>query len=87
LDTQVVRLVAPKTVAHISVGRGKETQNGVGERITLPGRAHSLRGNTARDHGAYQDFLNFWKDADPHSPILKQANAEYMKLQQVPGFQ
>jgi eukaryotic-like serine/threonine-protein kinase len=30
---------------------------------------------------AYQDFLNLWKDADPDIPILKQAKAEYAKLQ------
>jgi hypothetical protein len=30
---------------------------------------------------AYQDFLTLWKDADPDIPILKQAKAEYIKLQ------
>jgi eukaryotic-like serine/threonine-protein kinase len=30
---------------------------------------------------AYQDFLALWKDADPDVPILKQAKAEYAKLQ------
>jgi hypothetical protein len=30
---------------------------------------------------AHQDFLTLWKDADPDIPILKQANAEYAKLQ------
>jgi len=30
---------------------------------------------------AYQDFLTLWKDADPDIPILKQAKAEYAKLQ------
>jgi eukaryotic-like serine/threonine-protein kinase len=29
---------------------------------------------------AYKDFLNFWKDADPDIPILKQAKADYEKL-------
>jgi eukaryotic-like serine/threonine-protein kinase len=29
----------------------------------------------------YQDFLTLWKDADPDIPILKQAKAEYAKLQ------
>jgi tetratricopeptide (TPR) repeat protein len=29
----------------------------------------------------YKDFLTFWKDADPDIPILKQAKAEYAKLQ------
>ena len=30
---------------------------------------------------AYRDFLILWKDADPNIPILKQAKAEYAKLQ------
>ena len=35
----------------------------------------------ARADAAYQDFFNIWKDADPDIPILKQAKAEYAKLQ------
>ncbi len=30
---------------------------------------------------AYKDFLTLWRDADPDIPILKQAKAEYAKLQ------
>jgi hypothetical protein len=30
---------------------------------------------------AYKDFLTLWKDADPDIPILKEAKAEYAKLQ------
>ena len=30
---------------------------------------------------AYKDFLSRWKDADPDIPILKEAKAEYRKLQ------
>ena len=30
---------------------------------------------------AYKEFLALWKDADPDIPILKQAKAEYAKLQ------
>jgi hypothetical protein len=30
---------------------------------------------------AYKDFLTLWKDADPDTPIYKQAKAEYAKLQ------
>ena len=30
---------------------------------------------------SYKDFLTLWKDADPDIPILKQAKAEYAKLQ------
>jgi hypothetical protein len=29
----------------------------------------------------YKDFLTLWKDADPDIPILKEAKAEYAKLQ------
>jgi Flp pilus assembly protein TadD/predicted Ser/Thr protein kinase len=44
-------------------------------------RAYALRGDTANARAAYQDFLTLWKDADPGIPILKQAKAEYAKLQ------
>jgi len=30
---------------------------------------------------AYKEFLTLWKDADPDIPILKEAKAEYAKLQ------
>ena len=43
-------------------------------------RALALQGDTASARIAYQDFLAFWKDADPDIPILKQAKAEYAKL-------
>jgi tetratricopeptide (TPR) repeat protein len=45
------------------------------------GRAYTLQGDTAKAKAAYQDFLVLWKDADPDIPILKQAKAEYAKLQ------
>jgi eukaryotic-like serine/threonine-protein kinase len=35
----------------------------------------------AKAKAAYQDFLTLWKDADPDIPILKQAKAEYARLQ------
>jgi serine/threonine protein kinase/tetratricopeptide (TPR) repeat protein len=44
-------------------------------------RAYALSGDTAKAKTAYQDFLNLWKDADPDIPILKEAKAEYSKLQ------
>ena len=34
-----------------------------------------------RARTAYQDFLTLWKDADRGIPILKEAQAEYAKLQ------
>jgi len=45
------------------------------------GRAYAMAGDTAKARAAYQDFLTLWKDADPDVPILKQAKAEYAKLQ------
>jgi len=44
------------------------------------GRALVLQGQTAKARTAYQDFLAFWKDADPDVPVLKEAKAEYAKL-------
>ncbi len=54
-------------------------------------RANALEAKTARatDAGAartralaaYKDFLTLWKDADPDIPILKEAKAEYGRLQ------
>jgi serine/threonine protein kinase/Tfp pilus assembly protein PilF len=44
-------------------------------------RAYALQGDTAKSKASYQDFLALWKDADPDIPILKQAKAEYAKLQ------
>jgi eukaryotic-like serine/threonine-protein kinase len=44
-------------------------------------RAYVLQGDTAKAKAAYQDFLTLWKDADPDIPILKDAKAEYAKLQ------
>ena len=44
-------------------------------------RAYAMQGDTAKALAAYQDFLTLWKDADPDVPILKQAKAEYAKLQ------
>ena len=43
-------------------------------------RAYHLQGDTAKAHAAYQDFFTLWKDADPDSPILKQAKVEYARL-------
>ena len=45
------------------------------------GRAFALSGDTIKAKAAYQDFLTLWKDADPDIPILRQAKAEYARLQ------
>jgi serine/threonine protein kinase/Flp pilus assembly protein TadD len=58
---------------------------GVDPLVTLAhlgmGRAYALAGDKARSRVAYQDFLGAWKNADPDLPILKEAKAEYAKVQ------
>jgi eukaryotic-like serine/threonine-protein kinase len=44
-------------------------------------RAYALQGDRTKARNAYIDFLKLWKDADPDIPILKQAKAEYARLQ------
>jgi len=44
------------------------------------GRAWHAAGNDDRAKAAYRDFLALWKDADD-SPVLRQAKAEFVKLQ------
>ena len=50
-------------------------------------RAYFLQGAIDKSRSAYQNFLALWKDADPDIPILKQAKAEYAKLQEFPEHQ
>ena len=45
------------------------------------GRAYAQQGDAAKAKEAYQDFFATLKDADPDVPILKEAKAEYAKLQ------
>jgi DNA-binding winged helix-turn-helix (wHTH) protein/tetratricopeptide (TPR) repeat protein len=45
------------------------------------GRAYALSGEKMKAKTAYQDFLILWKNADPDIPVLKEAKAEYAKLQ------
>jgi tetratricopeptide (TPR) repeat protein len=45
------------------------------------GRAYAMQGDNVKARASYQDFLALWKDADRDIPILKQAQAEYAKLQ------
>lgn len=44
-------------------------------------RAYSMSEDRTRAKSAYEGFLKLWKGADPEIPILKQAEAEYSKLQ------
>jgi eukaryotic-like serine/threonine-protein kinase len=45
------------------------------------GRSYVMTGDAAKARAAYQDFFALWKDADSDIPILKEAKAEYGKLQ------
>jgi serine/threonine protein kinase/tetratricopeptide (TPR) repeat protein len=44
-------------------------------------RGSALAGDTAKAKKAFGEFFELWKDADPGTPILKQAKAEYVRLQ------
>ena len=61
-------------LAHLGVARANALQS----RTSQGADADAAR---VRALAAYKDFLTLWKDADPDIPILKQARAEYAKLQ------
>jgi serine/threonine protein kinase/tetratricopeptide (TPR) repeat protein len=44
-------------------------------------RAYAQQGDPQHSRTAYQDFFAMWKDADPDVPLLREAKAEYAKLQ------
>jgi eukaryotic-like serine/threonine-protein kinase len=61
-------------LAHLGVARANALQ----ARTSQGADADAAR---VRALAAYKDFLTLWKDADPDIPILKEAKAEYEKLQ------
>jgi serine/threonine protein kinase/tetratricopeptide (TPR) repeat protein len=61
-------------LAHLGVARANALQS----RTSQGADADAAR---VRALAAYKDFLALWKDADPDIPILKEAKAEYAKLQ------
>jgi len=61
-------------LAHLGVARANALQ----ARTSQGADADAAR---VRALAAYKDFLTLWKDADTDIPILKQAKAEYAKLQ------
>ena len=61
-------------LAHLGVARANALQS----RTSQGADADAAR---VRARAAYQDFFTLWRDADPEIPILKQAKAEYAKLQ------
>jgi eukaryotic-like serine/threonine-protein kinase len=61
-------------LAHLGVARA----NALEARTSQGADADAAR---VRALAAYKDFLTLWKDADPDIPVLKEAKAEYAKLQ------
>jgi hypothetical protein len=61
-------------LAHLGVARANALQ----ARTSQGADADLAR---SRALAAYKDFLALWKDDDPDIPILKEAKAEYAKLQ------
>jgi eukaryotic-like serine/threonine-protein kinase len=61
-------------LAHLGVARANALQS----RTSQGADAEAARVRALAD---YKDFLTLWKDADPDIPILKEAKAEYAKLQ------
>ena len=61
-------------LAHLGVARANALQS----RTSQGADADAAR---VRALAAYKDFVTLWKDADTDIPILKQAKAEYAKLQ------
>jgi len=72
-------------LAHLGVARANALQARVGTAASaVQGEQSSPADRDAarvRALAAYKDFLTLWKDADPDVPILKEAKAEYAKLQ------
>jgi hypothetical protein len=83
-------------LARLGLARAYALEAGVGAPLvgalvpapiqSVPGREGHPQGVPLQDaraeaRAAYQDFLTLWKDADPGIPILRQAKAEYAKLQ------
>ena len=45
------------------------------------GRVYAFSGDNVKAKSAYDAFFTLWKDADPGISVLKQAKADYAKLQ------
>jgi len=44
-------------------------------------RAYAMQSDNGKARAAYRDFFELWRDSDPDIPVLKQAQAEFAKLQ------
>ena len=66
------------TLAHLGLARAYALQ---GQTLAKASQGADADAARVRALAAYQDFLTLWNDADPDIPILKEAKAEYAKLQ------
>jgi tetratricopeptide (TPR) repeat protein len=96
-DTPILYPVYLRGIAYLQAGQEKEAAAEFRKVLDHPGivlnhlsgalanlelaRAQSMAGDRDSARKSYQDFLALWKDADSDVPILKQAKAEYAKLQ------
>ena len=60
-------------LAHLGLARANGLESSLSQGADADARVKAL--------AAYKNFLMLWKDADPDIPILKEAKAEYAKLQ------
>jgi tetratricopeptide (TPR) repeat protein/predicted Ser/Thr protein kinase len=75
IDHRFLVVSAPSgALAHLWLGRARALQ-------AQQSHGEGAEPFHAEAQAAYQDFLGIWKDADPDIPVLKQAKAEYAKLQ------
>ena len=64
------------TLAHLGVARAHALQSKI-----FQAQGQGADADKSRARAAYKDFLTLWNSADPNIPILKEAKAEYAKLQ------
>jgi eukaryotic-like serine/threonine-protein kinase len=97
LDISTLYPVYARGQAYLAVGDGSKAADQFQELIDHPGmvlnyplgalarlgiaRAHRLSQQNNIAIEDYDAFFALWKDADPDIPLLKQAKAEYSKLQ------
>ncbi|MGA8430109.1 MAG: hypothetical protein WB729_09830, partial [Candidatus Sulfotelmatobacter sp.] len=77
-------------LAHLGLARAYAVEAGLGRVVTKAGVTKAKPANTtttpdpaalAKARDAYQNFFALWKDADSDIPILKDARAEFTRLQ------
>ena len=76
-------------LAHLGIGRAHAMEAGIlivsvsGKPVVKQHTSQALErpDALAKARSAYQDFFSLWRDADAGVPILKEAKAEYEKLE------